>query len=87
MIMIPIATQLIDVFDFVNYRAGRGMKKGLGWGSHRVSNKCRFRASDCSSVVTSLIGVHTLNCIGRKECSLTGTHNSLPETHCVSQAK
>ena len=27
MIMIPIATQLIDVFYFVIYRAGRGMKK------------------------------------------------------------
>ena len=25
--MIPIATQLIDVFYFVNYKAGRGMKK------------------------------------------------------------
>ena len=50
--MIPIATQLIDVFYFVIYRAGRG----LGWGSHWVSNKCRFHASDCSSVVTSLIG-------------------------------
>lgn len=31
--------------------------------------------------------VHTLNCNGRKECSSMGTHNSLPETHCVSQAK
>ena len=54
--MIPIAALLIDVFYLVYYRAGRGMKKGLGWGSHWVSNKCRFCASDCSSVVTSLIG-------------------------------
>ena len=88
MIMIPIATQLIDVFYFVIYRAGRGMKKvwvGIALGIKQLS--VPRIGLQFSGYETDWGGVHTLNCIGRKECSLIGTHNSLPETHCVSQAK